>query len=250
MNYKAIIFDLDGTAMPPVPKGMPTLRLIQAVQSKKDIIHLSCATGRGWTFCKEILNVLQLQDLCIISAGTQIIDPKTGNVVWQVFIHPSDVKAVVEKLKPFLYEVLVNDEYPGDGKVAQQRNHDFPINYINVQAVSMEDAEEICREMKPIHGITCTKVHSQTHNHIDLHITDHHATKEQAVHRLCHLLKISPKETIGIGDGLNDVHLFSAVGYKVAMGNAVPELKKLADRVIGSLQEEGLAVFIEEISVR
>lgn len=42
----------------------------------------------------------------------------------------------------------------------------------------------------------------------------------------------------------NDVHLFEAVGHKVAMGNGTEKLQSLADEVIDSVDEDGLARFI------
>jgi hydroxymethylpyrimidine pyrophosphatase-like HAD family hydrolase len=33
------------------------------------------------------------------------------------------------------------------------------------------------------------------------------------------------------------------------MGNAAPELKELADRVIGSVKEDGLAIYLEELDL-
>lgn len=64
---------------------------------------------------------------------------------------------------------------------------------------------------------------------------------------LCDLLNLDRSEVAGVGDGHNDIHLFNAVGHKVAMGNAVPELKEAADVVIGSVSENGLAEFLQDI---
>lgn len=249
LKYKAVIFDLDGTAIPALPNGTPSDRLINTLKSKKGALYFSCATGRAWTFSKHIMRALDLTDPCIISAGTQIVDPKTGNILWQVLIDPLDVTRVITLLKPYSYEILVNDEYPGDGKPAIHRNHDFAINYINVQAVSMRDTAKICKKLTTVKGITCTQVHSQTPGRIDLHITHSQATKKHAVHKLCEMLEITTSETIGVGDGLNDLHLFSGVGYKIAMGNAVPELQNQADRIIDTLDNDGLAAYIEELTI-
>jgi hydroxymethylpyrimidine pyrophosphatase-like HAD family hydrolase len=50
-----------------------------------------------------------------------------------------------------------------------------------------------------------------------------------------------------IGDANNDIHLFKGVGYKVAMGNATDQLKAEADEVIDSVDDDGLAYFIERL---
>ena len=54
-------------------------------------------------------------------------------------------------------------------------------------------------------------------------------------------LGIALNEMIAVGDGLNDLGMLKYVGCGVAMGNAIPEVKEVADEVIGSNAENGLA---------
>ena len=65
------------------------------------------------------------------------------------------------------------------------------------------------------------------------------------LYKIEQILGADRSEMIGIGDGHNDLHLFAAVGHKVAMGNAVDELKQAADETIGSVQEQGLEKYLE-----
>lgn len=51
---------------------------------------------------------------------------------------------------------------------------------------------------------------------------------------------------IGVGDGYNDYPMLEACGLKVAMGNAVDELKVIADIVAPSIEQDGLAKVIED----
>lgn len=53
-------------------------------------------------------------------------------------------------------------------------------------------------------------------------------------------LKLPDVPTFGFGDGLNDIDLLNACDYKIAMGNAIPELKELATYVTGKNTEGGL----------
>jgi len=81
----------------------------------------------------------------------------------------------------------------------------------------------------------------------DLHVINSGATKEQAIEELLKMLDVEKEDSIGIGDGHNDLHLFNAVDRKIAMGNAVDDLKNNADEVIGSVKEDGLANFFEKL---
>ncbi|RLE51873.1 MAG: phosphoglycolate phosphatase, partial [Candidatus Methanomethylicota archaeon] len=49
-----------------------------------------------------------------------------------------------------------------------------------------------------------------------------------------------------IGDGENDLSLFKVAGFKVAVANAVEQLKKQADYVCSLPDGEGIAEFVRK----
>lgn len=56
-----------------------------------------------------------------------------------------------------------------------------------------------------------------------------------------------PKEAIiAIGDAQNDLPMFRASGIKIAMGNAVDELKEAADVIVDDNNHDGIGKWIEE----
>ena len=57
---------------------------------------------------------------------------------------------------------------------------------------------------------------------------------------------IETSQIIAAGDSYNDIPLLEACGLRIAMGNAVPELKALADYVAPSVDQDGLATAIDE----
>ncbi|MDI9891322.1 Cof-type HAD-IIB family hydrolase [Microbacterium sp. IEGM 1404] len=65
-------------------------------------------------------------------------------------------------------------------------------------------------------------------------------TKGSAILEVLALLDLDPADAIGIGDSWNDVEMFEVVGTPVAMGNAVPELQRLAGRVTTAVLEDGV----------
>lgn len=54
-------------------------------------------------------------------------------------------------------------------------------------------------------------------------------------------------DTYAFGDGLNDLQMIEYVGTGVAMGNAVPELKEIADFVTKPVDEDGIAYAVKRI---
>jgi hydroxymethylpyrimidine pyrophosphatase-like HAD family hydrolase len=71
--------------------------------------------------------------------------------------------------------------------------------------------------------------------------------KAVALLALAARLGIAPEEIIYFGDSLNDLEVMRAVGYPVAMGNALPEVKAVAWRVAPSNNEEGVARVLAEL---
>ena len=53
-------------------------------------------------------------------------------------------------------------------------------------------------------------------------------------------------EVMVVGDGLNDVSLFTSASLAVAMGNAPDELKAVADHLTADIDHSGLAAAINK----
>ena len=51
---------------------------------------------------------------------------------------------------------------------------------------------------------------------------------------------------VGFDDNLNDLELFNACDVKIAVANAVEKLKEHADTIIGSNDQDSVAVFIDD----
>ena len=124
---------------------------------------------------------------------------------------------------------------------------EMPIHALSILFVPPAEARRVMESFRHIPGIACTLALAQKPGFNDLLVTNSKATNEQAIAKLLEILGTTPENTIGIGDGHNDLHLFKAVGQKVAMGNAVEELKDAADLVIGSVSDDGLAKYLERL---
>jgi hypothetical protein len=71
--------------------------------------------------------------------------------------------------------------------------------------------------------------------------------KEIAVSAIAKNLGITMNEVMCFGDDFNDLELFKAVGYSVAMGNAEDDLKKTATETTLTNDEDGVAAVLERI---
>ena len=68
-----------------------------------------------------------------------------------------------------------------------------------------------------------------------------HAGKADVATLRAARLGIEPANVLAIGDQRNDVELIRWAGIGVAMGNAVPELKAVADWITRSNDDDGVA---------
>lgn len=56
-------------------------------------------------------------------------------------------------------------------------------------------------------------------------------------------------DTIGIGDGANDLEMFDFCGISVAMGNAVSQIKERADFITADIKKDGLYLAFEKLGL-
>ncbi|MGH4139691.1 Cof-type HAD-IIB family hydrolase [Clostridium sp.] len=71
-------------------------------------------------------------------------------------------------------------------------------------------------------------------------------SKRTGLEKIARELKIKPNEIICIGDSGNDKEMIQYAGLGVAMGNAFPEIKEIADYVTYSNEDNGVAHVIEK----
>lgn len=71
------------------------------------------------------------------------------------------------------------------------------------------------------------------------------ASKGRAAKKLMKELGVKPENALAIGDGENDVELLQAVGVRVAVENADPKLKAVAQYTVATNNDAGVAEAIE-----
>ncbi len=76
-------------------------------------------------------------------------------------------------------------------------------------------------------------------------IAPHGVTKWAGICRLAGEWGIRAEEICAVGDDVNDLPMIVGAGLGIAMGNAVDELKAVADHIAPSHDEEGLARVVE-----
>lgn len=126
----------------------------------------------------------------------------------------------------------------------QAIEHDFtdfphPAMKICVQTSNPQVAARIAQSVPHCHALPFSDVpwHS---------FAPGSATKEAAARRLAQELDIPLAEIMAFGDDFNDAGMIKAVGWGVAMGNAIPEIKAVAMDVAATNNEDGVARYLEK----
>lgn len=243
LKYKALILDVDGTLIKG-RYGSPSARVTKAVKQARTKLHVGLATSRPLFMLARVLKKLDLSGPSIINAGTTIIDVNTRQVLWSKTILEDDIESIFNLASDFKVKFTMHDgkkNFFKNGTKAKKK-----VFEMWAPNLVLELADEFIQEASNIPTIAVHKVPSWSEGKIDLLVTHAEATKQHGILEIAKILDISTKEIIGVGDGYNDFPLLMACGLKVAMGNAVPDLKAIADYVAPTVEEDGVADVIEK----
>jgi hydroxymethylpyrimidine pyrophosphatase-like HAD family hydrolase len=244
MKYKAIMLDLDDTTVPHGITSLPSQRVADAIAKAKDVIHVCIATGRPLDITLPIISHLSLSGPCVINNGTIIYDPVKKEIIHEVFLPAVSIPliyAVCQKEKLFIlaYNGKREVEYTG-GPITEN------IMSMYIPQIDPHDIERYTDLFGHIPGIMLHKLSGWDKKYLSIEITSADASKQYGILEVARLLDLKTEEIIGVGDGYNDFPLLMACGLKIAMSNAVPELKAIADFIAPSVDEDGVAVVIEK----
>ncbi|MGC9516413.1 MAG: phosphoglycolate phosphatase [Methanomicrobiales archaeon] len=82
-----------------------------------------------------------------------------------------------------------------------------------------------------------------------IHLTDPDVSKGSSLKMLARDLGIDTNDIMAIGDSENDIEFLEVAGLKVAVANANPELKEIADYVTKNYYGNGAAEAIEKFAL-
>lgn len=74
-------------------------------------------------------------------------------------------------------------------------------------------------------------------------------SKQVGIDIFCKHFNIDIAETMAFGDGGNDISMLKHVGIGVAMGNANPEVKEIADYITDDIDSNGIANALKHFGI-
>lgn len=246
---KLIFFDIDGTLTSCKEHGKIPESTKLALRKLEENGHfIALATGRAKFRAQEFQREINISNMiceggnCIILNNEEVsyepLDQTLAKAIYYealekqvgIAVSVSDERTRISpntkfiedagEFRPFM-EVVVDETFD----IEQQP----PIRRIFL-ALKQEDENK----MKSIEKIGV--MHYGRNQFIIVEPDD----KFKGIRKVCEILHEDVNEVVVFGDGLNDRKMFQDAPFAIAMGNAIPELKELADYVTSDSDEDGI----------
>lgn len=259
-DFKAILFDVDKTLTNFQREIHPRTKTAIAALTAAGYKCGVC-TGRSYVSLTidKILDIFSPESFHIVNGGTQVVTEQ-GKILWEQILSKeivADILEHAEKLQAgcvlkysdgmFANEFGLNkyrEVNPIVLSVLQPlpKEHDLACPTIAVVGASPEFKEYLFART----DIT-TKQMIFYNDQPLIDVTSKDIDKKRGMEEWAKLQNLQLTEIIGIGDSDNDIEFLNATGFAVAMGNATDTIKSISDRVIGHTNEDGLAIYLENI---
>lgn len=244
--YKLLLLDVDGTLVESKGDALPSPGIVAAIKQAKERITIGLVTGRPYLATKPVIDALGLDGIGVFNGGAEIINMRTGEVLYRQSLDSERARQVVSLALPYGYEVL-NAVSSNEQPVMDPSEITEPTDKLLIVDVPTKETPAMIAALDSIEGIAAHPVSAWSGEDVFcISVVHEHASKRYGAERLLQLLGCEKSQAMAIGDGHNDLPLLEAVGLGIAMGNAPDEVKELADAVTGTLDDDGVAQAIEK----
>lgn len=253
--YKMIAIDLDGTLLN--DELTVTKDTMAAIRQSRELgVVVTIATGRMYPSAQRIALELGLDAPMITYQGAMIKSATSGEVlrervvpfeIAQKCIHLAAEKQMHIQVyqDDVLYSAVDNEQvkaYSKEVGVGYKVEPDLLKLAKNgfMKLLFIDEPEALAPVQEELQAVLGDEACIEKSKLRYLEVTHPEANKGSALSFLAEELGIDRSQVIGIGDNHNDTELVKAAGFGIAMGNAVDELKELADYTSLSNNEEGV----------
>ena len=262
MTKKIAFFDIDGTLIN-VPTGLmtpsqATIQVLKQFQEKGNLIFIATARG-AIPFSSDLIEF----DGFIGNDGHYIT--YNHEVLLDDLFHLDEINQMISVFEAndgrFIFSghhhswtTYWEDEYMQQHSLMFSHTTKRPDNLIEVFEAKDIEAIACCVMFKNVEDLTAaynalkddfTMVAYET-GIIRMDVYRKGFTKGTAVKHVYEQLHISKENTYAFGDGINDKEMLQLVGHGIAMGNAIDELKEVADEITLPVTEDGIADYFEK----
>lgn len=258
MKCKLLLFDLDGTLLQTDKTiSIPTMQELD--NCRKHGIMIGVSTSRSEKNSMEFIAELN-PDVVISSAGA-LVKYKDAYIYKAEFTR-EETKDLIKQAREICgedCEITIDtvDEHYWNYKIDPKQQDKSWGDSIYTDFCEFEHAAlKMCVE------IFDEKVAEQLQKKLSMcdcarfsdgywyKFTKKTATKENAILHLCEVCGITTDDIIAFGDDFADIGMLKLCGIGVAMGNAIEEVKEIADCIIGDNDHDGIAIYLQNAGWR
>ena len=250
---KIIFFDIDGTLVK-LGKNEITEKVKNTlIHLQKDGIKLFIATGRP-SFEVPTFKGIEFDGIISFNGSYCI---SNGQVIHQNVIDKEDVKTVIENASKLGHYVQISgkkrmlangyeenlEKYFKMAKQDLYVSNDFDslLNEDVYQMVAAVHEDEYDQILKNTISLKIVRWWSEACD-----IIPSASGKANAIHKILEYYGYTVDESMAFGDGGNDKDMLEAVGLGIAMGNALAEVKEIADYVCDTVDHDGICGAIDK----
>ena len=124
--------------------------------------------------------------------------------------------------------------------------HNLHFNKISAKRTPGCNPEKLCQELSLWYDYI---IHSGSFVGRTIEFVMKGCSKGLAISVMSNVLGYEKKNVIAFGDSNNDLPMFQAAGFKIAMGNGSEDLKAQADYVTGALEDGGIRQALEYLNL-
>lgn len=266
MPFHTIFCDLDGTLLNS-KKEVSEETLHTLWQMKHEGFALGIASGRSVDVILRLgrqWGMNGLMDYIIGSNGTQIYLCRKGTLYHQNLMDPKHVHRLAcamyeEKANLYVADMMSHTAYiqrMDEYACYFQKVNDIVCHVCDIRKLRLQEYHKVLimqEENKLTHCAVWIENHMQEEFMVyrtlpfTLEVVNRHASKWSGIQRLCQLINISTQHIIAIGDQENDIAMLQNVGWGVAMCNAPPAVKNIANAITRwNNDEDGAARYLKE----
>ncbi|PID24749.1 hydrolase Cof [Sporosarcina sp. P7] len=246
-DKKIVFFDLDGTLMNHDKTILESTKQSLKALRDKGIYTVIC-TGRAPLMFKWLLEELSFDSYVSMNGQHVVLE---GEVIYSNPMKPEVIQQLTELahkqghgLTYSTFESFVSnvEEHPLVQEGTARLKIPYPPVDPNVYSHSVVNQVQIYSTPKETEKyMELFKDYSfirWDENSVDM--LPEGASKAIGIQKMLEHMDIPVENSYAFGDGANDMQMIETVGIGVAMENAIPELKKVADHVTASCSEDGI----------
>lgn len=244
---KIIFFDIDGTLVNPRTGQVSDKTIYALTRLQERGIKLCISTGRA-PFELPDFGPLKFDAFCTYNGSLCCTD---SGILHSNPIVPADVAQVLKNAASIgrPVSVAVRTRLAANGWDQDLADY-YQLAGLELtpaadfDAACQEDVYQImlgCREAEHpaiIRGVQGVKIAVSWDRAVD--VIPAASGKGTAILKVLEHFGLDASQALAFGDSQNDLEMLQAVGTGVAMGNATPEAKAVADQVCGSVYENGI----------